>query len=85
MAILGSWSDAGDVNDARNYHSATLLSDGRVLIVGGYSGSTSIMTAELYDPVIGSWSLTGSPIYSHSGHTGTLLLDGRVLVVGRWE
>jgi hypothetical protein len=66
---------------------ATLLSDGRVLIAGGgdssdYSGGA---VSQLYDPRSGAFSLTGG-IFTHpetlSASTATLLVNGRVLVAG---
>ena len=42
----GSWKNTASLNEPRTYHTATLLTDGKVLVVGG-SGSGS---AELYDP-----------------------------------
>src|SRR5438034_7345390 len=52
-----SWSYTGNLNIARYGHTATLLQNGKVLVVGGYGGETS---AELYDPATGTWSITGS-------------------------
>jgi hypothetical protein len=63
---------------ARMYHTATLLSNGLVLIAGG-AGDTS---AELYDPLIGKFSPTGPMTTIRSVHTATLLADGRVLIAG---
>ena len=57
---------------------ATVLADGRVLIVGGNPDPT---TAKLYDPATGTLSLTGTPNVAHRLHTATLLPDGRVLIV----
>ena len=62
----------------RAAHTATLLQDGRVLVVGGMQR----VTAEIYDPLTGTWSLTGSMGEVHLGHTATLLDDGGVLVTG---
>ena len=60
--------------------SATVLNDGRVLLVGG--GATP-RSAEIYDPFTGQFQNTGQPIQPHGYyHTATLLKDGRVLVVG---
>jgi N-acetylneuraminic acid mutarotase len=71
----GTWSITSNMTISRYRHTATLLNDGRVLVVGG-------ATAEIYDPASSTWSATGSPSASRSGHTATLLDDGRVLVTG---
>jgi hypothetical protein len=79
-----SWQVAAPMQAARENHVATLLGDGRVLVVSG-KGNFGInpMFAELYDPVTGRWSRTESLGYSlEFGHTATLLKDGRVLVAG---
>ena len=56
-------------------HTATLLKDGRVLVIAG-SG------AQLYDPATGAWAPTGSSAQK-SQHSATLLPDGRVLRIDR--
>jgi N-acetylneuraminic acid mutarotase len=66
--------------EARVWHSATLLPDGSVLVVGG---SGNLREAELFYPSTRNWIATGSTSTPEgSGHTATLLLDGRVLVAG---
>ena len=42
-------------NSAQNSHSATLLTDGCVLVVGGWSGTTAIAAADLFDPDARAW------------------------------
>ena len=57
----GQWLPVGDMNVTRSNQSATLLLDGRVLVIGGYqTGLTK--TAELYDPVTQTFTPTGSPL-----------------------
>ena len=73
--VIPSWSYTGSLNTAHPNHSATLLPNGKVLVVGGSS-------AELYDPSTGTWSFTGSPNVSRGGFTATLLGNGKVLVAG---
>ena len=63
----------------REFHTATILQNGKVLIAGGSASDTS---AELYDPSTGGFVKTGSMAVPRLGHTATLLTDGRVLVVG---
>jgi N-acetylneuraminic acid mutarotase len=87
----GIWRPVGDLNEARSSHTATLLRDGRVLIVGGEGiadpgletyYSRTLKSAELYDPTAAAWTYTSSPNGAHARHTATLLGDGSVLVVG---
>jgi DNA-binding winged helix-turn-helix (wHTH) protein len=79
----------GSMSVPRSYHTATLLRDGRVLVVGGYStekpGPPETATAELYDPDTKSFSVTGSLHRARFAHTATLLPDGRVVIVGGYQ
>lgn len=63
----------------RSGHTATLLPDGRVLVVGG---NYSITTSEIYDPALNQWSAAGNLSTARIGHTATLLPNGHVLVLG---
>jgi len=72
---------------ARKGHTATLLPDGKVLVVGGVdsnddASAKALASAELYDPKTGTWSETGSLIHPRAWHTATLLKNGLVLVAG---
>jgi len=81
-AATGTWSYTGSLNTVRNAHTATLLSNGKVLIVGGYSGGRP--GAEVYDPSTGTWTYTGdlNSVNSYFIPTATLLFGGKVLVAG---
>jgi N-acetylneuraminic acid mutarotase len=76
------WSPTGYLSRARSGHTATLLSNGKVLAVGGISGGSTLSAAEVYDPGTGTWSVTGSLAQSREAHTATLLPSGKLLVVG---
>jgi hypothetical protein len=59
----GTFSPTGGMSDTRVYHSASLLSDGRVLVAGGYSkgaeATFAVASAEIYDPTTGTFGPAG--------------------------
>ncbi|MFN0126188.1 MAG: Kelch repeat-containing protein [Verrucomicrobiales bacterium] len=72
------------MNRGRDYHTATLLPNGKVLAAGG-AQSQWLTSTELYDPASNTWTLTGS-LRSSVGYfhdTATLLPNGKVLIAGR--
>ena len=82
-AAGGIWTFTGNLNTARYYHTATLLSNGMVLVAGGFDSSRNASaSAELYDPASGSLTVTGSLNTARYIHTATLLSNGMVLVAG---
>jgi N-acetylneuraminic acid mutarotase len=70
----------------RGSHTATLLTNGLVLIAGGYentiSRGTYISTAELYDPNTNQFTSTGNLNQGRADHAATLLSDDTVLITG---
>jgi hypothetical protein len=70
----------------RNAHAASLLTDGRVLVTGGYIpdgfDGTAIDSVEIYDPVTNTWSLAAPMTYKRTSHGSLTLPNGKVLVVG---
>lgn len=79
---------AGLLSEVRIDPLAVKLTDGRVLVVGGFTlsptgGFAQSQTAEIYDPTTDTFSLTpGRPVAGRGFFTATRLLDGRVLLVG---
>ena len=84
-----------NMTDSREFHTATTLANGQVLIAGGQDNASTILaTAELYDPAKGSFVPTTAAFPgtgtnmtdSRENHTATLfisgLLSGRVLIAG---
>jgi hypothetical protein len=80
----GTFAPTGDMSTRRAGHTATLLTDGRVLVIGGSTNGfpeAATASAEIYDPATGSFTATGSTTVPRQEHTATLLSDGRVLIV----
>ena len=82
-----AWNITGSLQIARYGHTATVLADGRVLVVGGNYLTDSFQSiypviTELYDPVTKVWTPAGTLTNARVGHTATLLPNGKVLVAG---
>ncbi len=77
-----SFTLSGSMNSPRKLHSAALLTDGRVLVVGG-KDAADYDSAELYDPASGVWSLTAGRLgQARSAASATRLSSGKILVIG---
>ena len=70
------------MTSARDSHTATLLSNGKVLLAGGIDGIAISPTAELYDPATGAWARPKLMAVARFWHTATLLQSGKVLIAG---
>jgi hypothetical protein len=73
------------MQDARYDHTATLLSDGKVLLAGGEGSAGYLSSAELFDPISGTFVTTGSMGAPRVYHTANLLPNGKVLMAGGWN
>ena len=83
----GRWAATGPMSTARQNPSATLLSNGRVLVAGGTMYHrpqyVTLASAEIYDAVTGLWTLTGSMNVARNEQTAVLLLPGgQAMVIG---
>ena len=78
----GTWTTTGSLNTARAGHTATLLLNGQVLVVGGEDATGALASAELYNPANGKWTATGSMSTPRINHSATILGNGDVLVAG---
>ncbi|CAF1683275.1 unnamed protein product, partial [Adineta ricciae] len=81
IIIAGQWKSTGNMAVARYGHTASILSNGKVLITGGYNGGY-LNSAELYDPSTGNWTTTRTMSVARYGHTASILSNGKVLVTG---
>lgn len=79
-AVASGFTITGSMSKPRSGHTATLLANGKVLIVGGANGPDT--TAELFDPATATFLPTGRMTTPRSGATATLLANGKVLIAG---
>src|SRR4029450_10293661 len=71
-----AWSPAGNLATARRLATATLLSNGKVLVAGGETNNgggfpVMVASAELYDPATNSWTGAASMSAIRSQATAT--------------
>lgn len=81
------FSKIASMSKQRTHHTASVLNDGKVLIVGGSSqslpkGENALDSVELFDPDSETFSTTASMQYARVYHTATVLSDGKVLITG---
>src|SRR5215467_2550097 len=70
--------NSAPLSTPRGQHSATVLSDGKVLIAGGETGNNAIASAERYDPARNAWTDAGTLKTARYQHAATLLTTGKV-------
>jgi hypothetical protein len=85
----GTFSSTGNLTVRRHKHDATLLADGRVLIIGGSDerdgrGGSAYRNAEVFNPTTGTFTAVGSMNAARYKLQGTtvLLNNGKVLIAG---
>jgi N-acetylneuraminic acid mutarotase len=84
----GTWTTTGNMSSARYSHTASLLTNGKVLVTGGFHlgyGPGYQNSADLYDLSTGTWTTTGNMSSARYLHTASLLTNGKLLVTGGYN
>lgn len=83
----GNVAEIGKLSESRASHSATVLSNGMVLIAGGMERNGVFFDdADIFDPNTNAFrQARGKMTVKRVSHTATHLPDGRVLIVGGWS
>ncbi|MBW3624564.1 MAG: hypothetical protein KY468_14250 [Armatimonadetes bacterium] len=93
LPATAAWQSAADMSAGRYAPTATLLPDGKILVAGGFDGTTTVASAQLFDPGSldpatgrpGTFSPTGSLLTGRNFATATLLDNGTVLIAGGYN
>jgi hypothetical protein len=71
------------VTQSRQFAAATLLRSGKVLVVGGCTGTLGCASMEIYDPATNAWTPAAALLAARAYyHTSTLLKNGQVPIAG---
>jgi|GEM_PF-1687601 len=81
----GSWLTTASMPQEREYHTATFLPNGTVLVAGGYNANGTLGSTLIYDTASGTWKTTGDMVIARAFHNATLLPNGKVLAVGGYD
>jgi len=86
-STVGKIISIQNLSEKRASHSATLLPNGKVVIIGGMERNGVFFdTAEIFDPETNKFIVSKSKMnMARVGHTATLLPDGKILIVGGWS
>ena len=77
-----TWTRLPELPEPSYDHTATLLTDGSVLVTGGRNGAGALKGAYLFDLGLRSWTRVAPMTSARAGHTATKRPDGQVWVVG---
>src|SRR5215831_9110404 len=86
-AASPAWTSGPAMSQARIEMNATILPNGKVIVLGGSVNdedtTTASLKADLYDPVTNKFTSAGQNVYPRLYHSNSLLLpDATVLVIG---
>ena len=81
----GTWSAAAPLSQARWAAASVVLRDGRVMVAGGTTGTSSfnaVTSATVFDPATGFWRSVTGMLQPRAYAMAVVLADGSVLVAG---
>ena len=81
--VQGQWASTGTMQSARELNAQALLSNGKVLSIGGVDGNGNLLaSSELHSSSSGKWTLTGSMSNARQVFPAVVLSNKKVLVSG---
>jgi outer membrane protein assembly factor BamB len=80
--VTSDWIACNPMSIGKYWHTATLMTDGRVLVAGGRDSTGFTSDCEVFDPSTGLWAPIASMIVQKGRHTSTLIESNSILVTG---
>jgi hypothetical protein len=81
--VQGQWASSGTMQSARELNAQVLLSNGKVLSIGGVDNNGNLLaSSELYTSTSGKWTLTGTMSSARQTFPAVALSNKKVLVSG---
>lgn len=68
----GNWSLHSVMSENRTDHTASLLQSGTVLVAGGITGSRTLQSAEMLDPITQTFSVIANMNVPRNQHTDSI-------------
>ena len=82
----GAWTELPNMITPRAYHTATLLLDGNIFVVGGFDETGSpLASTEIFNTTTKTFSAGPTMATRRVHHSATLLQNGWVLIAGGWN
>ena len=80
---LPVWRRKGEIKDNMRIYKLSEVLLQMYLVTGGWTGSISLDSTELYDPSLGSWTVAGARLPSAGYGLRAANIDNRILVFGK--
>jgi len=82
FGIEGFSDTANTMGNIRTLHTATTVGTDKVLITGGWDGSSALSSVDFYDPSAKTFASLGNMTEARFWHTATSLFNGKILITG---
>jgi len=80
--LTQGFAPIASMGTTRAFHTASLLNNGKVVVIGGANSNGELASSELFDPTTKTFTPAGNMVEPRHSHTATVLADGKVIVIG---
>jgi N-acetylneuraminic acid mutarotase len=80
--VSDTWSTGANLNIARDGAAAATGADGKIYVIGGTDGNSTLSSAEVYDPATNTWTAIASMATGRESLAAAEGPDGRIYAIG---